>query len=122
MQRLCKRAVASPRRISYSFSSRGLQASTTGVAAVRRSVERLFASSYASDVTKLGGVIGFVIGFLLSFIIGDHIDVLADNNSALSDYIATAVGIAVGVGGAVVGSLTVRRLQTRFGRSHTLAR
>ena len=63
-------------------------------------------------MTKLGGVIGFIVAFVLSFIVGDQIPWVRDQ----SDYAGNAVGIAVGVGGWVLGSRIAGRLTTHVHR------
>lgn len=71
-------------------------------------------SAYATNVTKLGGIIGVILGAAFILYVGDHIDFL----SRQSDYMGTAAAIVFGVGGWVVGSRTAGRLKARFGRSH----
>ena len=61
-------------------------------------------------VTKLGGLIGAVLLIALVLYAGDHIDWLADIKN---DLVVTVLLTAVGVIGALIGSLTVGRFTHR---------
>ena len=67
------------------------------------------ASSYAPNMTKVGGVIGAVLAIAIVMFVGDRIDWTADQ----SDFVGNAVFAATGVIGWLVGSRIVRRLRAR---------
>jgi uncharacterized membrane protein YfcA len=60
-------------------------------------------------VSKLGGLAGAILLIALVMYVGDRIDWTADQ----SDYVGSAVFVAAGVIGALVGSRIVRRLTRR---------
>ena len=61
-------------------------------------------------MTKLGGFVGAVLLIALLLTEGPRIDFLNDVNN---DFVATAIIVAVGVIGALLGSGLVRQLKNR---------